>query len=133
MGALPESPTSSLPPERVASNWDLARSEYEHYAALKQGLLSTIEQKPAEQATVRSQMAPLAESLSIQKKRGVDLDKLLDGKYVGRHEYLSQKQSMVDMGRRLPAQHSTLNESEAALSGAQEQLRALVTETMQAA
>jgi hemolysin D len=113
------------------ATWLLVGSEFEHFKALELGLRAAVAQRRAEQATVQTQIAPLAQSLAISKERVADLEKLLEGKYVSRHEYLARKQEMFDMERQLAAQKATLAESLSALAGADEQLKALVTETRQ--
>jgi hemolysin D len=132
-GKLPPRPEAKLPQDRLDATWLLAGSEFDHFKALELGLRAAIAQREAEQATVQTQIGPLTQSLEISKERVTDLEKLLEGRYVSRHEYLARKQEMVDMERQLSAQKATLAESLSALAGAQEQLKALVTETRQRA
>lgn len=132
-GSLPLEPTgeTGLPSERLAAEWYLAASEYAEYRARRQSLLASIEQRRAEERTVRSQILPLEQSLSISRERVVDLERLLGGQYVSRHEFLARKQEMVEMERTLAAQRARLLETHSALVGAQEELQVLDADTRQ--
>src|SRR5690606_11840336 len=131
-GVLPEQPEApDLPADRLQAEWQLAASEIAAYQARRQGLLASIAQRQAQENTVRSQIAPLEQSLAISRERVADLEKLLDSKYVSRHEFLARKQEMVEMERSLTAQRATLLETHSALVGAQEELRVLEADTRQ--
>ena len=73
----------------------------------------------------------MEQSLAISKERVADLEKLLGGQYVSRHEFLARKQEMVEMERSLTAQRATLLETGSALAGAREELRVLEADTRQ--
>jgi hemolysin D len=129
---LPKQPVlTDLPVDRVQSEWQLAASDLATYQARRQSLLAIIAQRQAQENTVRSQIAPLQQSLAISRERVADLEKLLGSQYVSRHEYLARKQEMVEMERALMAQQATLEENHAALAGAREELRVLEAGTRQ--
>lgn len=131
-GVLPEQPeVPGLPVERLRAEWQLAASELAEYAARRQSLQAGIAQRRAQENTVRSQLAPMEQSLTISKERVTDLEKLLGSQYVSRHEFLARKQEMVEMERMLTAQRATLVETRSALAGAQEELRVLEADTRQ--
>ena len=67
--------------------------------ARQQSLQASIAQRQAQENTVRSQISPMEQSLAISKERVADLEKLLGGQYVSRHEFLARKQEMVDHRR----------------------------------
>ena len=132
-GALPEQPEpdAGLPVARLQAAWQLVGSEFATFQAQQQQLRATITQQRAQAQTVQSQVAPLEQGLAIQKERVADLEKLLGGQYVSRHEYLARKQEMVEMERTLVAQRASLVEAQSAIVGAQEELRVLVADTRQ--
>ena len=112
-----------IPKDRVRAEWLLAASELAEYQVRRQSLLASITQRQAQENTVRSQIAPMEQSLAISKERVEDLEKLLGSQYVSRHEFLARKQEMVEMERSLTAQRATLLETRSALTGAREELR----------
>ena len=120
-----------LPKDRVRSEWLLAASELAEFQARRQSLLASIAQRQAQESTVRSQIAPMEQSLAISEERVADLEKLLGGQYVSRHEFLARKQEMVEMERSLTAQRATLLETRSALAGAREELSVLEADTRQ--
>ncbi len=131
-GQFPPFPqTPDLPPNRVQATWQLAASEFSHFLAKKQGLQAAVSQRQAEEQTVRSQIAPLEQSVAIARERVTDLEKLLEGKYVSRHEYLARKQELVETQRLLDAQRATLVENRSALAGAEDELKVLIADTRQ--
>lgn len=120
-----------VPLSRLQNEWKLLESEFIEYQARRQSLNASIVQRQAEAGTVRSQLAPLEESLSISKERVADLERLLDGQYVSRHEFLARKQESVELERLLAAQRSTLVETQSAMVAAQEDLLVLEADTRQ--
>ncbi len=133
-GALPDMPDDpGVSASRVRAAWDLAASELAEYQARRQNLLAAIAQREAQVNTVRSQIGPMEQSLAISRERVADLERLLGGQYVSRHEYLARRQEMVELERALAAQKATLLETRSALVGAREELRVLETDTRQQA
>ncbi|MEL1264439.1 HlyD family type I secretion periplasmic adaptor subunit [Pseudoxanthomonas putridarboris] len=132
-GTLPGQPVPEpgIPVERLQATWQLAGSEFATFQAQQQRLKATIEQHRAQAQTVRTQLAPLEQSLAISRERVSDLERLLGGQYVSRHEYLARKQEMVEMQRALAAQKASLIEAQSAIAGAQEELRVLEADTRQ--
>ncbi|MGE4338327.1 HlyD family type I secretion periplasmic adaptor subunit [Stenotrophomonas acidaminiphila] len=126
---MPDDPGASA--SRVRAAWDLAASELAEYQARRQNLLAAIAQREAQANTVRSQIGPMEQSLAISRERVADLERLLGGQYVSRHEYLARQQEMVELERALAAQKATLLETRSALVGAREELRVLETDTRQ--
>ena len=115
----------ALPEPRFRSEQQLAQSQFEAYRAKRENLAAAIAQRRAEIGTVQSLIGPLAESAKIATTRAQDYARLVEGKYVGRHDYLLREQERIAAERDLAAQRSRLIESRSALSGAQEELRAL--------
>lgn len=131
-GALPDMPTDSDISElRLRAVWDLANSEFAEYQARRQNLLALIGQREAQENTVRSQIEPMEQSLAISRERVADLERLLSGQYVSRHEYLARQQEMVELERALAAQKATQLETRSALVGARKELHVLETDTRQ--
>lgn len=131
-GALPGLPEATeLPVERLQAEWRLVASEFAEYQARRQSLQAGIAQRRAEEHTVHAQLAPLEQSVAIARERVADLEELLGGQYVSRHEYLGRKQEMVEMERVLTVQRATLVETRSALTTAREELRVLDADTRQ--
>ena len=131
-GSLPTLPdTSGVPAQRLRASRDLLLSEFVQYQARRQNLLAVVAQREAQHNTIRSQIQPMQQSLAISRERVADLQQLLGGQYVSRHEYLARQQEMVELQRGLAAQQATLLETQSALLGAREELRVLEAETLQ--
>lgn len=116
---------------RFQSEQQLAVSQYEAYRAKRENLEAAISQRQAEIHTVLALIGPLAESAKIATTRAKDYASLVEGKYVGRHDYLLREQERIAAERDLAAQRSRLAESRSALRGAQEELRALNADVRQ--
>jgi hemolysin D len=121
----------SLPQARHTAEQQLVRSEFAAFQAKRQSLAAAIEQRQAELQTVQAVIGPLAQTATIAKTRAEDFAKLLEGKYVGRHDYLLREQERIAAERDLATQRSRIGELNSALHGAREQLRVLETETRQ--
>lgn len=126
-------PDVTLPQTRFASEQDLASSQFNAYQANRQSLLAAISQREAELQTVQSMIGPLEETAKISKSRSEDYAKLLEGNYVGRHDYLLREQERIAAERDLASQRSRLQETRSALNGSREQLSVLTAETKQQA
>ncbi|HEY0940277.1 MAG TPA: HlyD family type I secretion periplasmic adaptor subunit [Steroidobacter sp.] len=122
-----------VPRARLEATQQLASSEFNEYQARQQSLQATISVRRAEADTVRSQIAPLEESVRIARERSATLARLLDDKYISRHDYLAREQERVDMERLLTAQQARLQETVSAISAASDELRVLNAETRQRA
>lgn len=126
-------PNAALPEARFQSEQQLAISQYDAYQAKRQNLAAAIAQRHAEVQTVQSLIGPLSASAKIATSRAKDYATLVEGKYVGRHDYLLREQERIAAERDLASQRSRLQEAKSALSGAKEELQVLVTETRQQA
>jgi hemolysin D len=122
---------TGLPPMRYEAARQLAISQFDAYQARKQNLAAAIAQRQAELQTVQALIGPLEKSAAIARSRAEDYAKLLEGRYVGRHEYLLREQERIGVERDLAAQRSRLHETQSALSGAREELRGLTADTRQ--
>ncbi|KTF39849.1 HlyD family type I secretion periplasmic adaptor subunit [Xanthomonas translucens] len=124
---------SDLNAERVATEQQLVVSQFDAFQARRHNLQASIAQRQAELRTVQDEIGPLAESARISKIRAEDYNRLLEGKYVGRHEYLLREQERISAESQLATQRNRLQEIRSAISAAQEELRVLVTDTRQQA
>jgi len=128
-GATPRlAPAPDVPAERFAAEQVLATSQFDALQAKRHNLEATIAQRRAELQTTRDAIEPLAESARISKVRAEDYGKLVEGKYVGRHEYLLREQERIAAERDLATQRNRLREIGSSLNAAEEELRVLVTE-----
>lgn len=125
------SDTSGIPAQRLHATRELLGSEFDQYQASWQNLLAVIAQREAQQNAIRSQIAPMQQSLAISRERVADLQQLLGGQYVTRHECLARQQEMVGLERALLAQQATMLETRSALVGAREELRVLEADILQ--
>lgn len=123
--------TPGVPAQRLHATRELLGSEFAQYQARRSNLLAVIAQREAQQNTIRSQIDPMQKSLAISRERVADLQQLLGGQYVSRHEYLARQQEMVELERALLAQQATMLEARSALVGAREELRVLEADTLQ--
>lgn len=121
----------TLPKDRLDAEQRLAHSEFEAFQAKRSSLASAIEQRRAELRTVESAIGPLEENAKIARSRAEDFAKLVEGNYVGRHDYLLREQERIAADRELTLQRSRIGELRSAAHGAEEQLRVLVAETRQ--
>lgn len=120
-----------LPKEQWKAEQNLATSQYAAYLAKCGNLQASIQQRRAEIGTIEITLKPMAQTAEIARTRENDYAKLLEGNYVGRHDYLLRKQERISAERDLASQKSRLQETRAALVGAQEQLHVLSTEFRQ--
>ena len=121
----------TLPVTRFQSEQQLARSQFDTFQAKRHSLQAAIAQRRAEIATVQTLIGPLQETARIAQSRAADYAKLVEGKYVARHEYLLREQERIAAERDLAAQRSRLIEANSAVHGAQEELQVLVADTRQ--
>lgn len=122
---------ADLPRERLRAEQTLVSSQFDTYQAKRHGLQAGIAQRRAELQTTQATIAPLDESARISKERAEDYGKLVEGKYVGRHEYLLREQERIAAERDRATQQNRVQEIRSALSAAEEELRVLVTDTRQ--
>jgi hemolysin D len=122
---------SGIGPERLEAEQNLATSQFEAYQAKRHGLEAAIAQRKAELRTTSDAIAPLAESARISKVRSNDYASLLEGKYVGRHDYLVREQERIAAESDLATQRNRLQEIRSALSASEEELRILVADFRQ--
>ena len=131
-GRLPQlADNPGLPESRIAGARDLATSQYQAYQARRGNLQATLAQRRAELGTVESTLGPLEENARIAKERAEDYARLLEGKYVGRHDYLMREQERIAAERDLATQRRRRVELQAAISGASEEVHVLDTEVLQ--
>jgi hemolysin D len=122
---------AGLPSDRLKQEQQLATSQVAAFQAKRGNLEAAIAQRQAELQTVQSLIQPLEENARIAKSRAEDYATLVEGKYVGRHEYLLREQERIAAERDVASQKSRLGEIRSALTGAREELRVLVTDTRQ--
>lgn len=128
-GQLPQmQPDESLPKARWQSDQELASSEYLAFQQKRENLQAGIAQRRAEIATIKSMLGPMAESAVIARTREADYEKLIQGQYVGRHDYLLRQQERIAAEQNLASHRSRLHEAQSALRGSQEQLDVLAAD-----
>jgi len=120
-----------VPDARVAAEQALARSQYDALQARRHNLQAVIAQRRAELETTQASIRPLDESARISRTRAEDYAKLVEGKYVGRHDYLLREQERIAAERDLATQRNRVQEIRSALLAADEELRVLVTDFRQ--
>jgi hemolysin D len=123
---VPGVPESRLAPER-----SLARSQFDTYRARSEGLQANIAQRQAELRTAEATIPPLEESAAIARSRSEDFKRLLENKYVGRHDYLLREQERITADRDLAMQRNRVQEIRSSLSSAEEELRVLIADMRQ--
>lgn len=122
---------SGLSAARLASEQQLAASDFGAYKAKRQNLEASIAQRKAEIQTVQGSIEPLVETAAIATTRAQDYAKLVKDKYVGRHDYLLREQERIAAESDLAARRSQLLEANAALSVAKRELGALTADMRQ--
>lgn len=123
--------SGDVPPQRLEWAQQLASSDFSEYRAKQQSLQATIALRRAESNTASSQIASLEEGVRIARERAANMERLIDKKYVSRHEFLAQEQQRVEMERALTAQQARLQETLSAIDAATDELRVLNAETRQ--
>lgn len=119
------SDAADVPTERLEAERALAQSQFDAFQAKRHNLQAAIAQRRAELRTTQDTIEPLAESTRISKVRADDYGRLVEGKYVGRHEYLLREQERIAAERDLATQRNRVQEIRSALSAAEEELRVL--------
>lgn len=120
-----------VPKDRLESERRLATSQFAAYQARQESLRAAIAQRRAEEKTVQALIGPLEETARIARMREDDYARLLDGRFVGRHEYLLRQQERIAAERDLASQRSRLQEVGSAMSGAREELKVHAAEVRQ--
>ena len=123
--------SGAVPPSRLEWAQQLANSDFNEYRAKQQSLQATIAVRRAESNTASSQIASLEESVRIARERASNMERLIEDKFVSRHEYLTQEQQRVEMERALTAQQARLQETLSSVDAANDELRVLIAETRQ--
>lgn len=119
------SDVADVPAGRLKAEQALAQSQFDAFQAKHHNLQATIAQRRAELRTTQATIEPLAESARISKVRADDYGRLVEGKYVGRHEYLLREQERIAAESDLATQRNRVQEIRSALSAAEEELRVL--------
>ena len=114
-----------------AQDESLAQSQYAAYEAQAGKLSAALSQREAELATTIALIPALRDSAKIAADRAADFKNLADKKYVARNDYLTHEQERIAAQRDLIAQQSRVQELRSAISGAREELQALITTTRQ--
>lgn len=129
--ALRFEPTPGIPEARIAAEQALATSQFEALQARRHNLQAVIAQRGAELETIEASIRPLDESARISRTRANDYARLVEGKYVGRHDYLLREQERIAAERDVVTQRNRAQEIRSALLASEEELRVLVTEFRQ--
>lgn len=133
-GNLPQLPSDSgLPAQLLADEQVLVRSQFEAFQARRNGLQAGIQQRRAELHTTEGLIQPLSDSAQIARTRAADYARLVEGNYVGRHDYLLREQERIAAERDLATQRNRVQELRSACWRHGEELRVLVTDTRQQA
>ena len=117
-----------LPKARWESEQSLAISQYMAFQQRRENILAGIAQRRAEITTIQSMLDPMAKTVKIARTREADYEKLIEGQYVGRHDYLLRQQERIAAEQNLVTQKSRLTEAKSALQVSHEQLEVLVAE-----
>lgn len=122
---------SGLPTVRLTAEQALASSQFDAFQAKRHNLQAAIAQRRAELQTIQATILPMEESARISKARAQDYGRLVEGKYVGRHDYLLREQERIAAERDLATQRNRSQEIRSALSASEEELRVLEADTRQ--
>lgn len=122
---------ADLPPERYQAEQQLATSQFQALQARRANLAATLDQRQAELATTQSLIGPMRDNARIAREREDDYARLLQGKYVGRHDYLLRQQERITAERDLGAQRQRLAELRAAIVAARQELQVLQADARQ--
>lgn len=120
-----------LPEAHYRAEQQLTLSQYEAFRARRGNLHANLQQRQAELATTQSVIGPLQESAGIAAARATDYARLLEGKYVGRHDYLLREQERITAERDVATQRRRVVELQSAIEAARQELRMLGSDAMQ--
>lgn len=124
-------PVPGVPEARVAAEQALARSQLDALQARRHNVEALIAQRRAELETTQAGIRPLDESARISRMRAEDYGRLVEGNYVGRHDYLLREQERIAAERDVATQRNRVQEIRSALLAADEELRVLVADFRQ--
>lgn len=127
--SLAENP--GLPESHYVAEKSLALSQFQAYRARRDNLRAGLAQRRAELETAASTIVPLEENARIAAERAADFAKLVDDRYVGRHDYLLREQERIAAERDLGTQRRRKVELQAAIHAATEELRVLDADILQ--
>ena len=113
---------------RLLQEQGLLSSEWQEYQSKLAQLSSEIQLREAQKHSSQAQIAKLQKSLLLTREREADFARLQKEKYVARHDWITQKQQVIEQEGELASEQASLEEHGAGIIEAQRQMVALTAE-----
>lgn len=113
---------------RLLQEQGLLSSEWQEYQSKLAQLSSEIQLRQAQKHASQARIAKLQKSLLLTREREADFARLQKEKYVARHDWITQKQQVIEQEGELASEKASLEEHGAGIIEAQRQMVALTAE-----
>lgn len=127
-GTAPDAFRFDAPASEIATQNQLAQSEFTAYRAQRDSVRSQMQQREAELTTLRAMLPSLEEADRLASRRVADLERLQKQDFVAPHEVITAKQAQVEAGRIHTQQLNRVTELQAGIAAQREELDGLSAE-----
>jgi hemolysin D len=121
-------PPDDVNPQYVALQQQRLRDQFAEFNAKVEAAKQIIDQRKAALEGTKENIRRLKATVPIEKERAATYKKLLEDQYVSKMDYLQFEQQRIDREQELAGQKQKLIQDSAALSEAEKNYRALVSE-----
>jgi len=121
-------PLSGIAQARLAQEQGLLSSEWQEYQSQLAQLASEKQLREAQKHASQAQIAKLERSLELTREREADFARLQKEKYVARHDWMAQKQQLIEQEGELASEKASLAEHQAGIEEISRQMVALTAE-----
>jgi hemolysin D len=121
-------PPDDVNPQYVALQQQRLRDQFAEFNAKVEAAKQVIDQRKAALEGTKENITRLKATVPIEKERAATYKKLLEDQYVSKMDYLQFEQQRIDREQELAGQKQKLIQDSAALSEAEKNYRALVSE-----
>ena len=119
---------SGIAQARLAQEQGLLSSEWQEYQSQLAQLASEKQLREAQKHASQAQIAKLERSLELTREREADFARLQKEKYVARHDWMAQKQQLIEQEGELASEKASLAEHQAGIEEISRQMVALTAE-----
>ena len=128
LGGSAQGELANISAARLLQEQGLLSSEWQEYQSKLAQLSSEIQLRQAQKHASQARIAKLQKSLLLTREREADFARLQKEKYVARHDWITQKQQVIEQEGELASEQASLEEHGAGIIEAQRQMVALTAE-----
>ena len=128
LGGSAQGELANISAARLLQEQGLLSSEWQEYQSKLAQLSSEIQLRQAQKHASQARIAKLQKSLLLTREREADFARLQKEKYVARHDWITQKQQVMEQEGERASEKASLEEHGAGIIEAQRQMVALTAE-----